>query len=65
MLIVVWDLSVGAILPCVILGESLVKNFMVQFTQVALYISYVVRRSRFIHVVREEIPVVMFNAAVV
>lgn len=65
MLKVIWYLSVVAILPCVILGESLVKNFMVQFTQVALYISYVVRRSRFIHVVREEIPVVMFNAAVV
>ena len=124
MLIVVWDLSVGAILPCVILDKSLVKKFMVQFTQVAfnigqyrtkivrvlrsqifrqivqrgrgkavalqgrivqydgkdasktctksnkwslcgVAIGYVVRRSRFIHVVREEIPVVMFNAAVV
>ena len=65
MLIVVWDLSVGAILPCVILDKSLVKKFMVQFTQVAFNIGYVVRRSGFIHVIREEIPVVMLNAAVV
>ena len=45
MLIVVWDLSVGSILPSVILDKSLVKKFVVQFTQVAFYISYVVRRS--------------------
>ena len=65
MLIVVWDLSVVAILPCIIFGEGFIKKFVVQFTQVAFYISYVVRRSGFIHVIREEIPVVMFNAAVV
>ncbi len=65
MLIVVWDLSVGSILPCIIFGESLVKKLMVQSTQVAFNIGYVVRRSGFIHVIREEIPVVMFNAAVV
>ena len=63
--IVVLDLSVGAILPCVILDKSLVKKFVVQLTQVAFYISYVVRRSGFIHVIREEIPFVMLNAAVV
>ena len=65
MLIVVLDLSVGSILSCVVFGESFVKKFVVQFTQVALYVCYVVRRSGFIHVVCEEIPVVMFNAAVV
>ena len=63
--VVVVNLSVGSVLPCIILGESLVKKFVVQFFQVALYISYIVRRSGFIHVVCEEIPVVMFNAAVV
>ena len=63
--VIIRDLSVGAILPCVILDKSLVKKFVVQFTQVAFYISYVVRRSGFIHVIREEIPVVMLNAAVV
>ena len=65
MLIVVLDLSVGSILSCVVFGESFVKKFVVQFTQVALYVCYVVRRSGFIHVVCEEIPVVMLNAAVV
>ena len=65
MLIVVWDLSVGAILPCVILGKSFIKKLVIQLTKVTLHIGYVVRRSGFIHVIREEIPVVMFNAAVV
>ena len=65
MLIVVLDLSVGSILPSVIFVESFVKKFAVQFTQVAFNIGYVVRRSGFIHVIREEIPVVMLNAAVV
>ena len=63
--IVVLDLSVGSILPCIIFGESFVKKFVVQSTQIAFNIIYVVRRSGFIHVIREEIPVVMLNAAVV
>ena len=63
--VIVWDLSVWSILPSVILDKSLVKKFVVQFTQVAFNIGYVVRRSGFIHVIREEIPIVMLNAAVV
>ena len=63
--VVVRNSSVGAFLSCVILGESFIKKLVIQLTQVTLHIGYVVRRSGFIHIVREEISVVVFNAPVV
>ena len=41
MFIVVGDLSVRVVLPCVVLGENPVKKLVIQLTQVTLYICFI------------------------
>ena len=63
MLIVVWDLSVGAILPCVILDKSLVKKFMVHRLDILPAVCYIQVGTLWIGILGVKLPAVMIDRA--